>query len=186
MITDEKIIDRFMDKVLLPTVEGTCWIWTAGLTKKGYGQFKMNRKNHQAHRVSWEIFREEPLIDGLELDHICHCRNCINPSHLRQGDHKENMANLSEAGREVRRENGRKRGRKARGENHGKSKLTEAQVIEIKELLTNTNLSQKEIGKKYGVSRMQISKIKTGRAWSHLNPTINPPSLNDGKDNISS
>ena len=168
MITDEKIINRFMDKVLLPTVEGTCWIWTARLNNEGYGQFSINGKTHRAHRVSWEIFREEPLIDGLELDHICHCRKCINPAHLQQVPHSENMANLSEEGRLARSENGKKRGRKNRGENHGGAKLTEAQVLEIKELLTNTNLSQKEIGKMFGVLNPQISSIKTGRRWSHL------------------
>ncbi len=48
------------------------------------------------------------------------------------------------------------------------SKLTVAQVQSIKKLLQKGKLSLKEIGKKFGVSDMQIFRIKTGENWGHI------------------
>lgn len=42
------------------------------------------------HRVSFEIFRG-PLISGREVCHHCDRPGCINPWHLFQGTHKDNM-----------------------------------------------------------------------------------------------
>ena len=57
---------------------------------------------------------------------------------------------------------------RAIGSANGQSKLTEQDVILIKDLLTK-KLSCESIAKKFGVSRETISAIKTGRSWSHLN-----------------
>lgn len=55
-----------------------------------------------------------------------------------------------------------------RGEEHPMAKLTNNQVLEIKELLLNTCLTQGEIGKKYGVSETTIVYINNGQKWSFL------------------
>lgn len=72
----------------------TCWNWTGGTDRLGYGKFKLNRKEEAAHRVSygWEI---GPIPDGMEIDHRCHNRSCVNPGHLRAVTRKQNMENLS-------------------------------------------------------------------------------------------
>ncbi|WP_019506585.1 hypothetical protein [Pleurocapsa sp. PCC 7319] len=54
------------------------------------------------------------------------------------------------------------------GEKNGFSKLTEAQVIEIKQLLAEGNLKQKTIGSQFNVSRETISSIKSGRRWQKV------------------
>lgn len=56
----------------------------------------------------------------------------------------------------------------AKGEKHGRSKLTSSKVFEIKRLLKAGVLLQREIGALFGVSSKTISKIKLGRGWSHL------------------
>lgn len=56
-----------------------------------------------------------------------------------------------------------------RGSKHGMAKLTESQVLEIKDLLKNGNLTQKVIGKRYGVTNFVISSINTKKTWSWLN-----------------
>jgi hypothetical protein len=63
-------------------VVGDCWLWNRYLTK-GYGHASVpGRRTHQlAHRAVWELL-VGPIPDGLELDHLCRVRSCVNPDHL--------------------------------------------------------------------------------------------------------
>lgn len=66
-----------------------------------------------------------------------------------------------------------------KGSTHHKSKLTEADVLEIKRLLQKGELSQPKIGERFGVSRQTINHIKLGYTWAHVrlsqdNPSDNP------------
>lgn len=54
------------------------------------------------------------------------------------------------------------------GEINGKAKLKKEQVVEIKRLLKETILFQREIGKMFGVTNSTISNIKCGKLWKHL------------------
>ena len=78
---------------------GACWEWTGGLNK-GYGQINTTRggtrRNLKAHRVSFEL-ANGPIASGLEIDHICHNRRCVNPEHLRAVTHKQNNEHLQGA-----------------------------------------------------------------------------------------
>lgn len=72
---------RFFSKVLGGDVD-TCWIWTASKHRGGYGQFRdQNGKNAQAHKWAYEFLIGE-VPEGLELDHLCRVRECVNPWHL--------------------------------------------------------------------------------------------------------
>ncbi|HAY43206.1 MAG TPA: hypothetical protein DCY59_06475 [Micrococcaceae bacterium] len=75
----------------------TCWNWTASIgVGRGYGEFRLNGRNVGAHRVSYE-WANGPIPAGCDIDHICHNRKCVNPSHLRQATRKQNMENLEMA-----------------------------------------------------------------------------------------
>lgn len=65
----------------------TCWLWTAGRHRDGYGQTSRGKK---AHRVAYE-FVKGPIPEGLEIDHLCRVRLCVNPDHLEAVTHKVNM-----------------------------------------------------------------------------------------------
>lgn len=58
-----------------------CWIWTGALDKDGYPQMKVLRRCYQAHRVAYHYFNG-PIPKGLDIDHLCHQRGCVNPAHL--------------------------------------------------------------------------------------------------------
>jgi hypothetical protein len=70
-----------------------CWIWQKYKDKDGYGQFKFNGVAWRAHRFSYELY-VGPIPEGMDLDHTCHIRRCVNPEHLEPVTHEDNMKNL--------------------------------------------------------------------------------------------
>jgi hypothetical protein len=73
--------DRFWAKVMGGDFRD-CWAWTAAIKQSsGYGAFQVGGKTRYAHRVAYE-FMIGPIPDGLELDHLCGQRACVNPWHL--------------------------------------------------------------------------------------------------------
>ena len=114
-----------------------CWVWQRSTTM-GYGCLRIDNKTYYAHRVFYER-HVGPIPDGLDLDHLCRNRACVNPAHLEPVTRAENL----------------RRGSRA--------KLTHNDVREIRRLLgtaTHQNLADR-----FGVSDATISNIKAGRTW---------------------
>jgi hypothetical protein len=86
-ITPER---RFFSRIARET-PGGCWEWDRP-RKDGYGQFAAgnNRVSVPAHRWSYE-FLVGPVPDGLDLDHLCRNRRCVNPDHLDPVPNAENI-----------------------------------------------------------------------------------------------
>ncbi len=81
--------DRFWAKV---DRSGDCWEWTASKIK-GHGHLgAANGGTAYAHRVSYELL-VGPIPAGMEIDHMCHNRGCVNPEHLRVVTPKQNNEN---------------------------------------------------------------------------------------------
>lgn len=74
--------DRFWSKVCVPENPLDCWTWTgASDPVSGYGRIQVQRKLAYAHRVSYELSMGT-IGAGLEIDHLCRVRLCVNPLHL--------------------------------------------------------------------------------------------------------
>jgi len=79
--------ERFLEKV---KKSGTCWNWDASIRRGGYGRFTINGKSVVAHRFSYELLIG-PIPEGMQLDHLCRNRKCVNPDHLEPVTLQENL-----------------------------------------------------------------------------------------------
>ncbi len=68
----------------------TCWLWTGCTAGRGYGLFGVNRKLVRPHRYAYELL-VGPIPEGLQIDHLCPNRGCVNPAHLRAVTAKVNI-----------------------------------------------------------------------------------------------
>lgn len=132
---------------------GQCWQWIGYKLKTGYGKFTWGL----AHRYSWSVHRGE-IPDGISVLHQCDNPSCVNPDHLFLGTQLGNMMDMQE------------KGRSARGEKQGSSKLTEAEVLEIRQRYRRYSHKHGSgaLAKQYGVSLTEIWRIVHGERWGHL------------------
>jgi hypothetical protein len=131
----------------------TCWLWTGGLSPKGYGVHWIGRGYKRAHRYSYQ------LATGIDpgryvVMHSCDNRRCVNPEHLSLGSQTENIADMDRKGRR----------NAPRGTSHGCAALTESQVRAIRA----DPRPHAKIAGDYPVSKSGIGAIKAGRTWKHL------------------
>jgi hypothetical protein len=83
-------VERFWDKVKRGP---GCWQWQGKPMDTGYGGIRFGGKNRTAHRVSYEL-NTGPIPAGMQIDHSCRNRLCVNPAHLRlvtDGQNKQNL-----------------------------------------------------------------------------------------------
>ncbi len=60
---------------------GGCVLFTGHLDKQGYARIWHIDEKRLVHRVAYELFVGE-IPEGLQIDHLCGVRHCVNPSHL--------------------------------------------------------------------------------------------------------
>lgn len=71
--------------------DNRCWIWMGSITASGYGNaWVPGMRGTRAHRITYELL-VGPIPDGLDLDHLCRVRNCVNPTHLEPVTRRENL-----------------------------------------------------------------------------------------------
>lgn len=84
---DTRLPERFWRRV--QEQEGGCWLWV-GTVDRGYGLLSVDGKTVRAHRYSYETL-VGPIPDGLQIDHLCRNRGCVNPAHLEPVTQVENI-----------------------------------------------------------------------------------------------
>jgi len=68
---------------------GECWLWTGRLNGSGYAEMKLDGRYQMAHRVAYQEI-VGPIPEGMQLDHLCRVRHCVNPAHLEPVTSREN------------------------------------------------------------------------------------------------
>lgn len=61
--------------------ENGCWLWSGCVDVGGYAVFSVRRKTKKVHIFTYTQ-KNGPVPVGLQLDHLCRVRRCINPDHL--------------------------------------------------------------------------------------------------------
>lgn len=81
---------RWLDKAITDPATG-CVEWTGAISSDGYGKVKLCGHMARAHRVALVASRGRDLHPELVVDHLCRIRACVNPEHLREVTHRENL-----------------------------------------------------------------------------------------------
>ena len=151
----QDVEERFWDKVDI-CGEDECWDWTASRSTEGYGWFGFGETIKQAHRVRMILDGHD--VEGMYVNHHCDNPPCVNPKHLYVGTSLDNTRDKQRRGRTPDRS----------GSKNGRAVLKEDDVAQIKILLRDTDLTQKELASMFGVGQAQISNIKREITWKHV------------------
>jgi len=133
-----------------------CWIWQGYKDRDGYGRMRLSGKERFTHRIAYEAW-VAPLEPKKVIMHTCDTPACCNPDHLKQGTHGENNRDCAA------------KGRKPKGSKNGNAKLTEYQVLKIREWYFG-GMSQDELSKIFNISRVQLRKIIYNINWIYTQP----------------
>jgi HNH endonuclease len=169
LIEKSNPLHAYISARVTSTSPSLCWEWIRSLTHNGYGQAfdSKTQKNVRAHRFSYELFVGEIPHNHLVL-HSCDNRKCVNPNHLFLGLPKDNTKDMMDKNRH------RKRSGNMGfiGSKTSQAKLSESQVLEIRDIYakktTGNKEAQKQIGLQYGVSGSCIQAIVNRNTWTHI------------------
>ena len=87
-MSESPLAQRFMSEVTVTSDE--CWMWAGRLDKDGYGLFRVAGRDVRAYAFAYEMWIGS-VPEGLEIDHTCRYRACVNPAHLEAVTHRENV-----------------------------------------------------------------------------------------------
>lgn len=138
------IVARFWEKV---SFGSGCWNWMAGKNQDGYGRFRYHGFKKQAHHVAFFFANGRwPKY----LLHACDNPSCVNPSHLSEGTHAENIQQAADKGRFF-----------------GGAAVNMEHVARVRDLLA-CGCSNTEIADWLHIDQSIISRIKNRKVYARL------------------
>lgn len=143
-INKEQNIRTKDDLLKFAKYNGECIEWQKGVTN-GYGRTVICGKIEYVHRAMY-IFTHGKIPEGLQVNHKCNNRLCINPEHLYAGTHLDNMQD------------------KCIAETGNTNKLTADDV----KFIRNSDKDSRVLEKEFNLSKGYVTKIKEGKVWKHI------------------
>ena len=155
-----KVLDKFHGTPKRQTDAG-CLEWEGYRDQYGYGVIRGFRVSHLALMLDGR-----PVTEGLHALHRCDNPPCINPEHLWPGTRSENMQDMVAKGRHG--------SNAARGDAHYATKVTDAQVREMRETYTGAWGEVSRMARQYGISSNQAGWILQGKKRKNAGGPIHP------------
>lgn len=136
-----------------------CWLWMAAIADWRHGNFSLWRDKKKvtvlAHRYAYERAYGR-IPDGFVVRHRCDNPPCVRPDHLILGTLADNTHDAQE------------RGRLAAGERHPGSRLTVADVREIRRLRADEDWHYPRIAAQYGITKSNARRICARLTWQSV------------------
>lgn len=155
--------ERFENSFVM--CEDGCWNWIKAKDKDGYGLFTAHNENDKifmcrANRCAYKLYNGT-IPENMVVMHTCDNPSCVNPSHLLIGTINDNNADKIAKNRHG-------NSAAAPGERNLKSKLTEVQVLEIRELCKQNAMKKKDIAEMYNITATNVRYIELKKIWKHI------------------
>ena len=164
--TNELLVHIF-DNVFI--TDADCWEWTRAKSGR-YGVVSYKGKQVGVHRLMWELHNGPPP-EGMYVCHHCDNPPCCKLEHLFLGTQMDNIQDAIKKSRILGGGKSGKRGvnYKISGTRNGQNKLTESEVLSIRE----DNRPMNQVAKDYKIHRTTVRDIKKKKIWSWLAPNNN-------------
>lgn len=164
------------------TADADCWEWQGKRIAKGYGKFIHQQNNvireFLTHRMAY-FLTYGSIPKGKIICHKCDNPACCNPSHLYAGTYSQN--NFDTCRRGGKKGKGwnavrcsgdshwshRRPDAVTRGSKVGGSKLTEADVVEIRRRYSSGE-KVKALSAEFGIHEMSVYPILQRKTWRHV------------------
>jgi hypothetical protein len=154
------IVEVFWSKVARAGPDD-CWNWTGAVNSQGQGvvDFRIEgrygpRLRMSASRFAYQI-THGPVDPDLNVCHTCDNKLCCNNAHLWLGTQVDNLQDMTS------------KGRRATGERAGSSKLSNDEVLAIRQAVAD-GLTQGSQSRLYGISRASISDIILRKTYKEI------------------
>lgn len=139
---------RALSRLIKSDEPDACWNWPGAIGSDGYGHIRDGHHIRAVHRVVFEGVNGVILSDEEHVLHSCDNPLCARPSHLKLGDHDDNMSDMSK----------KKRNRVPRPGN-GYTKVTREQYVEIANMAEELN-NNSEVGRRFGITPTRVRQIR--------------------------
>jgi len=147
-------MQRFLSKVDIGA-PSECWNYEGSKHRQGYGMFRTCSTVMVAHRIAYQLSNPNEDISGKVIMHSCDNPSCCNPKHLTCGTQADNMRD-----RDL-------KNRNAKGERHGRSKLTRRQVEQMR-AEHKAGKSIKQVASDYNTCDSNAYAVCNYLTWKHL------------------
>lgn len=143
----------YLHKVAIKHNDDKCLLWPYAKNGLGYAIVHLDGRQQRASRIICELTHGPQPADKPEVAHWCRNPSCVAPAHLRWASRQDNEKDKD------------RHGTRARGSRHGRSKLTEADVLAIR---AQPHRRTKELAAEFAVTDAMICVIRRRSGWTHI------------------